>query len=111
MGTDEPMELFGHGEDEMKVGNGKKLPPPLIEPLFGIAPVALGTASVATGMVGVPPQPAVVADGKMAAKGLGTALGKVPERTLMAGKHPLAEALSVRGAVAPEDICHLRHDD
>jgi hypothetical protein len=53
----------------------------------------------------------MVADGKMAAKGLGTAVGKVLECTLMAGKHPPAEALSVLGAVASEDICHLRHDD
>jgi hypothetical protein len=47
----------------------------------------------------------------MATKGLGAAVGKVPECTLMAGEHRPAEALSVLGAVAPEDICHLRHDD
>jgi hypothetical protein len=110
MGAEEPMELLRHGKDEMKVGNSKKLSPPLIEPLFGIAPVALGTASVSAGMVGVTPQPAVVADGKMAAQGLGAALGKVSERTLMAGKHRRAEALKVLGAEAPEDICDLWHD-
>jgi hypothetical protein len=51
MGTDEPMELFGHGEDEMKVGNRKEVPSPFIEPLFGIAPVALGTAPVSAGVI------------------------------------------------------------
>ena len=110
MGAEGPMELFGHGKDEVKVGNRKKLPPSLIEPLVGMAPVALGTASVSAGMVGVPPLAAVVADGKMAAEGLGTALGQVPERTLMAGKHPRAEALSVLGAVASKNVSNLRHD-
>ena len=51
MGTDEPMELFGHGEDEMKVGNRKKLPSPLLEPLVGVVSVALGTAPVPAGMI------------------------------------------------------------
>jgi len=51
MGTDEPMELFGHGEDEVEVGNREELPSPLIEPPVSVVSVALRTAPVPAGMI------------------------------------------------------------
>jgi hypothetical protein len=51
MTPEDPMEFFGHGEDEMEAGDREELPSPLIEPPVSVVSVALGTAPVPAGMI------------------------------------------------------------
>jgi hypothetical protein len=64
---DQRAELVGQGEDDVEVGNGQEIGLTFGQPSRPLAPTALRTASVATGMIVVPHLAAVIALGDVPA--------------------------------------------
>ena len=71
--------------------------------------MALGTAAVLAGMVGVVLVPAVVALGQMTTHDFGATGAYVSKGSTVARQHPAAELRQVVVAVCGNDIGHLDH--
>ena len=102
-------ESFREGEDHVEVGNWEEFRPSGREPLFRVFRVALGTASVPAGVIGVLLVAAMIAGEDVAAQGGGAAVLEVFQGPAMAGQNVRAEPLEILPAVAAEDVGHLGH--
>jgi hypothetical protein len=82
-------ELVGQSEDDVEVGNGQEVGLTFGQPGCPLASTALGTASVAAGMIVVPYLAAVIA------------LGDVPAQSGRAAKRQVVKRLPHMGALGP----------
>ena len=82
-------ELVGQGEDDVEVGNGQEVGLTFGQPGRPLASTALGTASVAAGMIVVPYLAAVIA------------LGDVPAQSGRAAERQVVKRLPHMGALGP----------
>ena len=97
-------QLLWQGEDHMEIDNRQKFGPPLFQPLFSVLPMALGTSAIFAGMIRVIKLAAMITLDQMAAKGLCSALGNVPQGSPVTGQHLLAVQVQIFLPVPGEDI-------
>src|SRR5439155_8276594 len=83
-----PAHLRRHGYDGMKIVAGQELALTLLQPLMGLASMALGARPVTAAMVAPKRVIAVVATVKPTAQLPSAASGDVPEGLLLRGHHP-----------------------
>jgi hypothetical protein len=101
------VELWGQGQDDMKVGHWQQFLPPRCQPHRGVMLVALGTTPVAAGVVGIVRLTAVITLPQMATPGRGPAGDNGIHSTAMTGQELRAKPLLIGGTIVPEDVCHL----
>jgi hypothetical protein len=95
-------ELVGQGEDDVEVGNGQEVGLTFGQPGRPLASTALGTASVAAGMIVVPHLATVIAQRNVPAQRGGAAQRDVPKGLLhMRALGPAPEEL---GPIHPHDV-------
>jgi hypothetical protein len=107
--TDDLPELVGHGEDQVKVGDRQEFLPALCQPRLGILTMAFGATAIAARVVDVMFLSTVLALQQVTAQGLGPAVDQIVHGAARAGQEPLAESFHIGGAIAPQDVCYLRH--
>lgn len=97
-------QFFGEGKNQMKIGDRQKLLAFFLKPFYSLRCAALGTGTIATGMVGEMQRRAVVALIHMAPQRFGSAIHDVLQGTVVGWKHALGEPIKVGGTVVPENI-------
>jgi hypothetical protein len=99
-------DLFGDGEDDVKVLDRQQVGLPVSEPLHPLGVQTLGAVPVAAGVIGVASCRTVVAFFEVATEGRGTAdLDGAQDTQLLYGERM---SLSVGAAVLSKDVGHFK---
>jgi hypothetical protein len=100
--------FIGNGKDDVIVGNGKQLGHARLEPLRLGEGLALGTVTVAAGIVGDPLGAALIAHVDMAAQEGSPADFDGAHGTMLLTRHGSAVHLPVLRAALAEDVGHFQ---
>jgi hypothetical protein len=108
-GTQKRAQFLRHGEDQVKVFDTEQLGSSSFQPDLGLLMMALGTAAVTAGVIGVVHPSTVIALKDMSTHPFRTAMNNIIHGPTMAGKHILPVLRSVLTTVAYENIRQFRH--
>ena len=105
VGRYQRVEQVGHGKDHVKVTAGQQLGPTVVQPLLSGQGLALGTVSVAAGVVAVSDRSAVVAGLLVTAKARGPAGRDRGHDLAPVTVHGMG--LPILFAMQPEHVCYF----
>ena len=104
MGTGDGVQGMGQGERHEKIRHGQQLRELGVAPGVGPVAAAFGAMAVAAGVIAVDVLLAVLAPRDLAPHQGRAAVGDVPQRVVVAGRHAVAIFRLIRGTVCLEDV-------